>query len=48
MKNEKNPAPPKILVERDRIITIIGASEMVLTKDSIILTVHQRNHPHSV
>lgn len=42
MDDKQSPAPPEILEERDRIITTIGDSEMILTKDSIRIQARER------
>lgn len=41
----KNPAPPEILEERDRMIIRYGNTEVIQTKKGIKIQVRSRNHP---
>lgn len=47
MEKQKNPAPPEVLVERDRVITRVGNTELIQTKDAIRIQARCKSHPHS-
>lgn len=47
MDDKQSPALPEILEERDRIITRVGNSEIVMTKDSITIQERYKSRPGS-
>ena len=45
MEGKGNPAPPEVLVERDRVVSRFGDSELVITKDGITIQARCKNRP---
>lgn len=44
---DKNPAPVGEGQEQEKAATYLGQSEVHITKDAVILLVHQKSHRHS-
>ena len=47
MEEERNPAPPEIRIERDRLTIRYGNTEVIQTKDCVIGRMVNTNRPDS-